>query len=66
MSQGGAKEAAWAANGRREAGSKTLSVFLPRWLTMASAGECSPRGRQAELNGTLAAGPGSAEQMQSE
>lgn len=60
MSQGEAKEVAWAANGRREAGSKTLSVFLPRLPAMVCLREYPGETGKAELNGTLAAGLGSA------
>lgn len=60
-SQGEAKEVAWAAKGRREAGSKTLSVFLPRLPAMVCLRSVPWRDRQAELNSTLATGPSSAE-----
>lgn len=61
MSQGEAKEVAWAVNGRREAGSKTLSCVLAKVACNGLPESVPWRDRQAELKGTLAAGPGSAE-----
>lgn len=65
MSQGEAKEVAWACQWEEGGWKRNLVCVLAKVACNGLPESVPWKDRQAQLNGTLAAGPGSAEQIQS-